>query len=463
MAPAPAATKYVSEFLGTYLLVFTVGCNVLKGSPIWNIVSIGCVLMVSIYALADASGANFNPAVTLSLALSNAKPWPEALGYIAVQLVAGVSAAFSYSQLHQKAFALGPAATFGMAQAGACELLYTFMLCFVVLNVAASEKSPRKLPNQYFGLAIGFVIIAGGYSGGAVSGGAFNPAVAVGIESAAKMNGFEGEFWSPIYAAFEFAGAALAAGLYRVVRPIEFGGDPGLLSSLVAEFLGTFLLVMTVGLNVLMKSKAAVFSIAASLTCMIYALGDVSGANFNPAVSIAIALSGRGKLSGKDCVTYILVQLGAAVAAGIAYTKLIGKAFPLGPGDGFGLGQVAVAEITFTFLLCFVVLATATTKAPYGEFNGLAIGSCVTVGGLAIGAISGGSLNPAVSLGVSSAAALRGFPMDALGPYMAFEVIGGCMAALVFRVTHPQEYDDDALAKDATYGSMDEAAPLQQP
>lgn len=70
MGEAPAYSKYVAEFVGTYLLVFTVGCNVLKGDGVWAATSIACVLMVSIYALGGVSGANFNPAVSLTLAAS---------------------------------------------------------------------------------------------------------------------------------------------------------------------------------------------------------------------------------------------------------------------------------------------------------------------------------------------------------------------------------------------------------
>merc|ERR1719472_785007 len=90
-------------------------------------------------------------------------------------------------------------------------------------------------------------------------------------------------------------GAALAAVLFAVVRPGDFdrGDEESLVPRLASEFLGTFVLVLTVGLNVLGKSPAGAFSIAASLMCMIYALGDVSGAKFNPAVSLAVLISGE--------------------------------------------------------------------------------------------------------------------------------------------------------------------------
>merc|ERR1719174_2347393 len=92
------------------------------------------------------------------------------------------------------------------------------MLCFVVLNVAAPKKHKGK--NQFYGLAIGFVIVAGGYAAGHISGGCFNPAVAFGID----VSGFKAGFgWSVAYTFFEIIGAAMAAGLFRVCRPEDFG------------------------------------------------------------------------------------------------------------------------------------------------------------------------------------------------------------------------------------------------
>merc|ERR1719253_1833622 len=118
---------------------------------------------------------------------------------------------------------------------------------------------------MYYGLAIGFVIVAGAYGAGAISGGCFNPA------------------------------AAIAAVATKLVRPGLFGerAEPKIFEKCASEFLGTYFLVLTVGLNVLGNSPAGAFSIAAALMCMIYSLGDVSGAHFNPAVTIAIAATKR--------------------------------------------------------------------------------------------------------------------------------------------------------------------------
>merc|ERR1719158_457258 len=117
---------------------------------------------------------------------------------------------------------LGPSKGFGWLELGVVEALYTCMLCFVVLNCAASKKNnPPDNGNQFYGLAIGFVIVAGGYAGGPISGGAFNPAVAFGIDVSSAGLGFG---WCFAYLGYEMIGAGLAAILFRFIRPEEFGG-----------------------------------------------------------------------------------------------------------------------------------------------------------------------------------------------------------------------------------------------
>merc|ERR1740130_2194657 len=147
-------------------------------------------------------------------------------------------------------------------------------------------------------------------------------AVAIGIDVSSAGLGFG---WCIPYTIFEFIGAAVAAVLFQVCRPEEKDEDaePGnyeLPSKVLSEFLGTYMLVLTVGLNVLGGSKAPVFSIAASLMCMIYALGSVSGANFNPAVTLCLLITKRPNvLDTKTGLFYIIVQLAAGIAAGFTY------------------------------------------------------------------------------------------------------------------------------------------------
>merc|ERR1719222_250710 len=310
------------------------------------------------------------------------------------------------------------------------------------MNVAVARKNQQEC-GQYFGLAIAYVIIAGAYGAGAVSGGCFNPAVAFGIDVSSAHLGFGACL---AYIAFELAGAALAAVMYMLVRPEDFDKEKSPIASLLSEFLGTYMLVLTVGLNVLGKSPAAAFSIAASLMSMIYALGDVSGAHFNPAVTVAILASGMcPDLTPVEAVKYIVAQIVGGVCAGFTYSAIYsGASFPLGPVGSHSWSQAAVAEIVFTFVLCFVVLSAAVSeKTKTTQMFGLAIGSCVTVGGLAIGGISGGSLNPAVSFGIASAHAASS--PSVLGNsvvYSVLELCGAGLAAGVQKVTHMEASEE---------------------
>mmetsp|Transcript_19877 Transcript_19877/g.32215 ORF Transcript_19877/g.32215 Transcript_19877/m.32215 type:complete len:915 (+) Transcript_19877:84-2828(+) len=448
MATLP--TQLVAEFIGTFLLVFTVGCNVLSETQVWAGVSIASVLMVVIYCFGDISGGNFNPAVSVALGIAKTmgcekgKDWGDVAIFSVVQIAAGIFAGFLYYALFDRAFNLAPANGFHFASAATCELLYTFVLCFVVLNTAAIAKK-----NSFFGLAIGFVVVAGAYGAGAVSGGCFNPAVAIGIDVIGGNN--LGIGWSAVYTIFELVGAALAAFLFRVVRPGEFRRPAQAYTKLVSEFLGTYVLVLTVGLNVLATSKAGAFSIAASLMCMIFALGDVSEAHFNPAVTLAIfasqkVLKAQPAKTATTVLSYMVAQILGGIAAAFTYVAIYSwESFPLGPSNGFGWAEVAIAEIVFTFVLCLVVLCVAcSAETKDTNMFGLAIGSCITVGGFAIGSISGGSLNPAVSIGIASSriwsptegfwAVVKQFGNALI--YSAFEFAGAGLAAAVLSVTH---------------------------
>jgi aquaporin Z len=442
--------KYLSEFIGTYILVLTIGCNVLGGVSIWAVTSIACALMVMIYALGGVSGAHFNPAVTLAITLSNKLEsklpvWQQAGLYMVSQVAAGTLAAFTYLLIFLHNFNLEPGKGFSMLEASVAEFIYTFMLCFVVLNAACSSAQAGK--NQFYGLAIGFVIVAGGYAVGSISGGAFNPAVALGVDLASVNRGFG---YCIIYVLVEFAAAAAAAGLFRFVRPEDFGGQAKTQTAkLLSEFIGTYMLVVTVGFNVLTGSAAAAFSIAAALMCMIYALGDVSGAHFNPAVTFSLWLSGRDQITWKDALEYVVAQLLGGIAASFTYATVMGKAFPLGPVAGYNWFSAALGEVIFTAVLCFVVLSVASVpKKPAPEFIGLAIGSCVTVGGFAVGGISGGSLNPAVSVALDLANAGKSHMMIGSSlAYTLFELTGAGLATAAFYTVQPDLYAKGALLK----------------
>lgn len=432
----PDKSKLVAELVGTFFLVLVVFGNVVGGTgPAFTALSIASVLMVMIYSLGDISGAHLNPAVSVAISLVKQQDWVTTGCYIGAQVMGGLLAAALSVGVFGYTFDLAPAAGSSWIQAGLAEILYTAMLCFVVLNVAVAKANAG---NVYFGLAIGYVIVAGGYAVGGISGANFNPAVSLAIDlSSLSLK------WSLAYTGFQIVGAALGAGLFKVVRPEEVGGSKptGILEKLVSEFLGVFYLVLTVGCSVNLSAISAAFAIAGSLMIMIYALGSVSGAHFNPAVTLAIFASGRGKAptgpTGSSIAgQYVAAQILGGVCGALMYAGLTGKTFPLGNPATAGL-----LEALFTFVLCFVVLCVATIKDSSKDMFGLAIGSCVTVGGFAAGSVGGGVLNPAAAIGIETANAIVGGGkwLDCMG-YALAECAGAGLAAGAFMATYTTEY-----------------------
>eukprot|EP00400_MALV-I_sp_L67-5_P000312 gene312-1138_t len=441
MALNPLVKKAVAEFLGTYVLVFSVGANIVAGTPYFGVLSVASTLMVMIYALAKVSGAHFNPAVTAAVAVVKEDfTWIAAAVYVSSQLVGGIAAAFTYYLLFGKTFSVTPVGEYSWVEAASVEFHYTAFLVFCVLNTALATANKG---NEYYGLTIGFSVVAGGYACAKISGGFLNPAIVLANDIVSHKSGFG---YSLLYTAFQVLGGGAAAGLYRVVRAEEFGGvAQTLVAKLISEFIGTYILVLTVGLNVLAPATAdkaqAVLSIAAALTCGIYALGSVSGAHFNPAVTLAVCL--RKKMDWAEGGYYVATQLFAGVLAGISFGLITNNGFPLGPHDSVDWWNIAIAEGLFTFVLAFVVLATVTTRSPLQQFFGIAIGFCIIVGGYSIGGISGGHLNPAVSFGVGTARAIfdKGNFMNAL-IYSVAQLAGGALAAVVFFVTHDDDLEE---------------------
>jgi aquaporin Z len=176
--------------------------------------AIGAVLMVMIYAGGHISGGHYNPAVTMAALVRGRIGMGEAVGYWVTQFVAGVLAAL----VVRAVVAPGSATTLALSghalvAAFVVELLFTFALCYVVLNVATSKDHPD---NSFYGLAIGFTVMVGAVAVGGISGGAFNPAVVLG---GAVMGLFP---WTAlIYLVAELL-AGVAAGLaFRALNPTD--------------------------------------------------------------------------------------------------------------------------------------------------------------------------------------------------------------------------------------------------
>lgn len=201
----------------------------------------------------------------------------------------------------------------------------------------------------------------------------------------------------------------------------------------LVEFIGTFFLVLAVGCAVVSGAAGAMAPIAigAVLMVMVYAGGHISGAHYNPAVTLAAIL--RGRCSPVEAPWYIAGQLGASAAAAGAVYLLLGR---LGtPMVIESSGRVFLAEFLFTFALVYVVLSVATAKGTAGNsFYGLAIGATVAGGAFAVGSISGAVFNPAVALGV---VLLKIVDAKDIVVHVSAELAGAAAAAAAFRYLNP--------------------------
>ncbi len=207
--------KLVVEFIGTFFLVFTVGMAVIDpGAGAMAGLAIGTVLAVMIFAGGHISGGHYNPAVTLGVLLRGKVGINDAVGYWVVQVAAGIVAAIAVTIMKPAMPAEAMMGSLDLVPALLAEFLFTFALVYVVLNVATAKGTEG---NSFYGFAIGFTVVAGAYAVGSVSGGAFNPAVAVG---GSIMNIFAwGNIW--IYLVAQLAAGAVAAFAFRYLHPGE--------------------------------------------------------------------------------------------------------------------------------------------------------------------------------------------------------------------------------------------------
>src|ERR1700747_2258794 len=209
--------------------------------------------------------------------------------------------------------------------------------------------------------------------------------------------------------------------------------DGLLLRKCVVEFIGTFFLIIVIGyVSSQAHALLAPFAIGATLMVMIFAGGHISGAHYNPAVTIGVWI--RGACNGLQAVCYIIAQILAACAASIAVPMLFGHTIT--PGAMGSTGQVILAEFLGTFALVYTVLNVATAPATAGNsFYGLAIGFTVFVQAVAVGSVSGGAFNPAVAVAASLLGAVKG---QSLVVFWLSQLIAAGVAAGVFRFLHQE-------------------------
>lgn len=204
--------KYIAEFIGTFFLVLTIGCTgVGAGAGVIAPLAIGAALMVMVFAGGHISGGHYNPAVTLGVLIRGKVNAADAVPYWIAQFIAAAVAAL----LVNNVLRAGAPVTAIMPKTGPAllaEFLFTFALVYVVLNTATAEGTSG---NSFYGLAIGMTVMTGAFAVGDISGGAFNPAVALGI----CILGISSwaNIW--IYLVANFAAAVVAAVIFQLINP----------------------------------------------------------------------------------------------------------------------------------------------------------------------------------------------------------------------------------------------------
>jgi aquaporin Z len=204
--------KYIVEFIGTFFLVLTVGCTGIgAGAGVIAPLAIGAALMVMVFAGGHISGGHYNPAVTLGVLIRGKVKPADVVPYWIAQFVGAAVAAL----LTIKVLRAGIPVTAIMPKTGPAllaEFLFTFALVYVVLNTATAEGTSG---NSFYGLAIGMTVMTGAFAVGDISGGAFNPAVALGI----TLLGIStwNNIW--IYLVANLAGGAVAAFIFNMINP----------------------------------------------------------------------------------------------------------------------------------------------------------------------------------------------------------------------------------------------------
>jgi len=462
---------YFAEFLGAFLLTITYLCNSTENSDlVWSVTSNGFANMAICYSLFHISGANCNPSVTIALMLAGRHTCAVATKFCSAQVLGALAAAALRTCMSDVKVMMGPRDGFTWYEADIIETVYTAMLCFVFLNCAASlRNNPTNDQNGFFGLAVGFCFVAGGYAGRAFGPTIMNSAVAIGIGMVHFGQSFSLDGLH--YFGCDIVGGFLGAGLYRLVRPEEFDAaefferyqgmrfQDSVAPKIAAEFFGTFFIVLTKALNRVSRNGGEgpeSWSVAAALTAMVYSLRDVSGGYFNPAVVLSIKASQRGILSLHEVVWNVAVQGFAGLIAGSTVTLLAEdrELYIRLPGKQYSQVACCFAEGVFSFLISYVVLSTSATlpgaKTNRNNIAGLAYGSCHTVGGFAIGHISGSMLNPAVLLAFSSIGAIHFHSDDPCFHYLLWQILGALLAAPAFFLTHPAAYKPEAKFDSAT-------------
>ena len=230
------------------------------------------------------------------------------------------------------------------------------------------------------------------------------------------------------------------------VKPEIMLQEVSIPKKLIAEMIGTMVLVLlgcgsavfSYFTNSPIGTVGIAFAFGLSLLAMAFAIGGISGCHINPAVSLAMLVA--GKIKPKDAGLYIVAQcIGGIIGAAVLYAIVSGapgySLSTVGLGANsystFPLQSAIAAEVVFTFIFLLVILGSTSERAPKG-FAGIPIGLSLVLIHLVCIPITGTSVNPARSLG--PAIFVGGAALDQLWVFIVAPIVGGILAALVWRL-----------------------------
>jgi len=467
-------TPYIAEFLGTFIITVTFLSNYDdSAASYFSKYSTGFMIIAVVCATKHITGANLNPSVTIALCLSGRLRPRSALCLCLTQVLAAIAAAILLGACSvSNAISLGPSAGHSWTQLAITEMVYASMLCFVYLNCASSKRNnPKSDQNGFVGICYGLCYVASSNAARGICDIVSNSAIAVAL---VITNGHRHALLSTgvSYVCYDIIAAVVGVGAYRVVRPSESRLAESLPTAVVSvslesaqmasEFLGTFFIILTQVLSASCETNSDVgpraWATGSVAIVMVCSLQTVSGAHFNPAVTLAVRASGRSAADNVPVendaefrigIFYCLAHFLAGIAAATMGLIMTGGSKSNGSDiAATTTSQAFISELAITFFLCYVVLATSVTspvpqaRSKQNNISGIAYGSIVLSNTLAVGNISGALMNPAavvafVFLGVLETQA-------SLLPYFFYHGTAGVLAAAAFLTTHAQLYVKDA-------------------
>lgn len=223
----------------------------------------------------------------------------------------------------------------------------------------------------------------------------------------------------------------------------ESGAKPGIfarlhfneyMSSVIVEFIGSFLFILTIPLSSISDAEVAPLAIGFMLMAMVFSFGYISGGHFNPAVSLAVAISTDFPIH--KFILYVIAQCAGGATAAIYCVMIHGPEFPTPePGlDIVNMIRAFLAESVYTFVLASAVLHVACSKQKNNNFYGFAIGMAVLSAAFCVGGVSGGAFNPAVATGLIVVRCFMTYcePLANLWLFWAAEALGAIVASLFY-------------------------------